>query len=56
MNEAEILFKMYKTMGELPIGQHAGISSAGKNMVYVVTNNSVSIVYETGETEEYTEE
>ena len=55
MNEAEILFKMYKTMGELPIGEYPGISSTGRQMVYTVTNNSVTVVYETGETEEYTE-
>jgi hypothetical protein len=55
MNEAEILYKMYKTMGSLPIGNHIGVSSAGKQMSYTVTETSLTIVYESGEIEEYTE-
>ncbi len=55
MNEAEILYKMYKTMGSLPIGNHIGVSSTGKQMSYKVTETSLTIVYESGEIEEYTE-
>ena len=53
MNEAEILFKMYKTMGALPIGEHIGISSTGGDMKYVVTENSVTVTYVWDEVEHY---
>lgn len=53
MNEAEILFKMYKTMGELPIGEHIGIASTGAHMKYVVTSNALVITYASGEVEQY---
>lgn len=53
MNEAEILFKMYKTMGSLPIGEHVGIASTGAHMKYVVTENALVITYVSGEVEHY---
>jgi hypothetical protein len=53
MNEAEILFKMYKTMGALPVGEHIGISSTGADMRYVVTETSLTITYVWGEVDHY---
>lgn len=53
MNEAEILFKMYKTLGSLPIGEHVGIASTGAHMKYVVTENALVITYASGEVEQY---
>lgn len=55
MNEAEILYKMYKTMGSLPVGTHVGVSSEGKQMSYTVTQTSLTVVYDSGEIEEYNE-
>jgi hypothetical protein len=53
MNEAEILFKMYKTMGALPIGEYIGVASTGADMRYVVTETSLTVTYVSGEVEHY---
>jgi hypothetical protein len=56
MNEAETLYKMYKTMGELPIGTHIGISYLGKQMSYIVKEKELIITYVDGTVLTYTEQ
>ena len=53
MNEAEMIFKMYKTMGALPVGEYIGVASTGADMKYVVTETSLTITYVSGEVEHY---